>query len=566
MKWQFYRRVFQGVPQINKDNSLANSGWANATTADLLALGRKLQNLEWRPADWWMGTFILMIAAVLRFYALGSEPLWLDEGYSWWDSSQSFADIWGLVPQCDPLPPLYPFMLKIWSTVFGDSSFALRAFSAATSVVATGFVILTGREISNRIGWMAGLVFATAPFQIEFAHEARPYSLLCLGAAILTFGAIRVFRTGPGRNLAAYFRGWCALIAGSLIMLWTNNTAIFGVISFGLIAAWLLLREQRLRPMIRPLIVAAIIIGILWLPYLPTYLQQAEGIASDFWIPKPDSWRVGNELRFVVGLGSFNILWCLTFIWSVGLGLLWWRGHRREAIVLGGMFILPVAINFLVSVTIKPIFIARAFIGIAPAFAIGIAVALAFFKQRRVRVIAVLAVACLQLVPAWTILTQKDRKEPWDDIAMQMVSDARANGGQPLVLMVPNELSLPLNHALEEAHMSLPISGIPDAFPAPGLTARYPSGKCTPSVLGQDLGKLKQAVKGHDTVLFVTRRGNVYDPKDQIQIQLMGLGLRQIGIHEYKPGGLIVHTFVQPGNLFRGKVASAPAITSKNTH
>ena len=75
----------------------------------------------------WLGVFaILALAAVSRWYGIGREALWLDEAYSWWDAHQSFADLWNLVPQCDPHPPLYFALLKIWMQVFGDTPFAMR--------------------------------------------------------------------------------------------------------------------------------------------------------------------------------------------------------------------------------------------------------------------------------------------------------------------------------------------------------------------------------------------------------------------------------------------------------
>src|SRR4051812_50124825 len=36
-----------------------------------------------------------------------SEPLWNDEGFTWWAIGQSWHDLWTLVPQGDPHPPLY---------------------------------------------------------------------------------------------------------------------------------------------------------------------------------------------------------------------------------------------------------------------------------------------------------------------------------------------------------------------------------------------------------------------------------------------------------------------------
>lgn len=114
----------------------------------------------------------------MRFANVGVLPLWLDEGYSWWDAQQSLSDLWHLVPQCDPHPPLYAMLLKLWVSAFGDTTTGLRAMSAVAGVITTGFVMLAGRELGLRHALIAGLIFATAPFQVQFAQEARPYALL----------------------------------------------------------------------------------------------------------------------------------------------------------------------------------------------------------------------------------------------------------------------------------------------------------------------------------------------------------------------------------------------------
>lgn len=502
-----------------------------------------------------VGALILGLAAALRFYCIGNEPLWLDEGYSWWDARQSLADIWQLVPQCDPHPPLYALLLKGWIVLWGDSIIALRAFSATAGVIATAFVMLAGRELHTRVGWIAGMLFAIAPFQIEFAHEARPYTLVALGAAVVMFGALRVLRAlrtddprAPAERL-----GWVALVAGTAILLWSNNTSVFAVAALGIVAASLFVFDASSRRLLRPMCIAGAIVFLLWLPYVPVYIEQARGVSADFWIPRPDAWRVANELRFVVGLGSFTALAILGALWGGGLALLWRKGLKREAWLLFGLVVLPVALNFAVSVLVKPVFIARALIGISPAAAVGIAVLLAMLDPRWFRLSAVgaLAVVRVAVVVSMGLYSTENRKEPWDEIAVHLQREAH---GEAVVLLVPNELALPLGHALADASIKLPLRGVPDDFPAPARVARYPSGKCAPSVVGQDLSKLVQTVSGKDTVLFVTRRNNVYDPNNQIAATLRRIGLREVGVREYRIGGIQVHTFLH-GDSTRSAMA-----------
>jgi hypothetical protein len=496
------------------------------------------------PIDWRLWGVILVVAAGLRLYGIGTEPLWLDEGYSWWDSRQSLGDLWSLVTQCDPLPPLYPALLKLWSAIAGDSPAALRALGGIAGTLTTLTVLFAGREISARVAWIAGVLAAIAPFQIEFAHEARPYALLVLGAALVTFGTLRLLRTL--REPVDVRPGWLALVAGSAIALWTNNTSVLMVVAVGMMAVALLVADPRSRSLRRPLLVAVGAIALAWLPYVPVYLAQAHGIASDFWIPRPDVWRVGNELRFVVGLGSFGVLWVVSMLAVAGLVVCWRDGMRREALFIAGLVVLPVMLNLVVSLTVKPIFIARALIVIAPPFTIALAAALAAIGVKGLRVTVIAGFAAARLATAMPIYTEPDRKEQWDDIARHLVADGARDA---LVLLVPNELALPLAHALEEAEASVPMRGVPADFPAPGRVARYPSGKCTPSVVGQDLSPLAELVRTKRTVHVVTRKNNVYDPQESTQALLRSLGMKMTRSREFQPGFLVVQTFSAPVKL-----------------
>ncbi len=470
---------------------------------------------------------VLLFAAALRFHCLGCEALWLDEGFSWWDAKQPLGDLWSVVPRCDPHPPLYALLLKGWIAAFGESVIAVRSLNATIGVATAGVVMLAGREIGPRTAIASGLLFATAPFQIEFAHEARPYALLALAAAMLVFGILRILRAEEGAGRPAR-TGWLVFVAGGALALWSNNTAI-------------LLLGAGIRPLLRPGLVAGAAILLLWAPYMPTLAEQAGGVAADFWIPRPDWWRVANELRFAIGFWTFPSLWPLAALWALGLLALWRRGDRREAIALAAIPLLTVGLNLGVSLLVRPVYIARALIGIGPAFVVVIAAAIATLEKRAVRIAAVVAMVGVQLSVASALYATHPRKEPWNDIAR--IADAAA-GADGIVLVASSQEALPLAHALQMAGLQVPVRGVPADFPAIGLAARYPSGKCTPSIEGQDLTAIRNAVEGRPVVVFITRRDNVYDPHRDVEILLAWMGYRQLEFIAFQPGYLEMRIFV----------------------
>lgn len=483
---------------------------------------------------------VILLAAVLRFFDISDESLWLDEGYSWWDAQQNLAALWTVVPQCDPHPILHPLLLKLWVWVFGDSILALRTLSTVFSLLATWFVIRAGARINLQTGWIGGLLFAVAPFQIEFAQETRPYTLVALGAAMLVYGFMRLFHPAEGESPRW---GWIAIFLGAFISLWANNTSVFTVAGAGVVAIALLWAEPRTRYLAKGLGLVAIFVSLCWLPYIPIYLQQAQGISSDFWIPYPSPWRIFNELRFVFGFASFEVLWFLFPLWLLGLYSLWRERRWRAAWILFGLFFLPALLNLTVSLLVKPIFLARALISIAPAFYIALAAAFTVLRVPRMRIVmlAIYAGTCVFMTAQLIYLPV--RKAPWDQIAQVLRQQARGN---TLVLVVPNEMVLPLSYALKHNGLDMEIAGVPADFPAPGKAARYPSGKCAPAVAAQNLSELVARTRGRDTLLFLTRTGNVYDPQDQVRPVLEAGGFKETALQHFMPGFIELHKFEAP--------------------
>jgi hypothetical protein len=132
-------------------------------------------------------------------------------------------------------------------------------------------------------------------------------------------------------------------------------------------------------------------------------------------------------------------------------------------------------------------------------------------------------------------------------MAATLVAAAAAeNGGRTLVLVVPNELTLPLAHALGEHTAGLELQGLPGNFPQPGLAARYPSGKCAPSLEGLDLSPVLEKARDFSRVVFITRSNNVYDPGNRMPALLAQAGLRLERQQQFSPGFFLIYQFAGP--------------------
>jgi hypothetical protein len=199
-------------------------------------------------------------------------------------------------------------------------------------------------------------------------------------------------------------------------------------------------------------------------------------------------------------------------------------------------------LSFAVSQFTSPIYLARALIDIAPAFVLTLAAALALIADRRIGVALLVLIVTTQLFDA-SRLYSSSRKPPWNEVAQELALDQTRN---TVVLTVPNEMTLPLTHALSANGATRIAYGAPGDFPEPGTLARYPSGKCAPALTGINLNRIANRIRGHSHVVVVSRIHNTYDPDDRLTGLLRSLGFKQSRTRTYHPGSLLLLDFEKP--------------------
>ncbi|MCX7670362.1 MAG: glycosyltransferase family 39 protein, partial [Anaerolineae bacterium] len=131
---------------------------------------------------------ILLLAAILRFNRLDAQSLWADEGNSATMVSRSWGQI-ALHAANDIHPPLYYWLLKLWTGFAGVSEAGLRSFSAVIGVLLVLGTIGLGMRLGGvLLGLTAGLIVALSPLEVYYSQEARMYLLLALEAVWAVYG------------------------------------------------------------------------------------------------------------------------------------------------------------------------------------------------------------------------------------------------------------------------------------------------------------------------------------------------------------------------------------------
>lgn len=241
-------------------------------------------------------TALLLLAAGLRFHALGAQSFWNDEGSSYVQALRPFADI-AYNAGLDIHPPGYYWLLGAWRLLGGTSEFGLRSLSVFASVLSIAFTYALGRRL---FGWSAGLtaalLVALNSFSIYYAQEARMYALLALWAAA-GFWALAAFLRNPNGKWVI------ALALFNAAGLWTQYAYPFVMLAQGVVAlVWLWSRKEKQGRSVERayrwrnagLYVGANLLTIaLYLPWLPTALRQLT------------SWpNTGDSTPFDVAVGT----------------------------------------------------------------------------------------------------------------------------------------------------------------------------------------------------------------------------------------------------------------------
>ena len=146
-------------------------------------------------------------------YDVTARQPWRDELSTWWAVQLSPSDLFRLLGHVDAVLGLYYILMHGWTTLFGDSVFALRLPSVLLMALNTWLVqYLSTRQFGVRAGVFAGLAFAVIPNITAYGQEARPYALAVCAALLSTLALLRA-REQPGET-----RRWI-LYAGSVVLL-----------------------------------------------------------------------------------------------------------------------------------------------------------------------------------------------------------------------------------------------------------------------------------------------------------------------------------------------------------
>lgn len=210
---------------------------------------------------------LTLIGAILRFYNLGYNSLWLDEASTLNFAVKSIPDIWQATTAGEFNPPLFYWAEHV-ILLFGNTEVVLRFIPALLGVLTIPLIYLVGKEFMDRnVGIIAAAAFAFSPYLIFYSQEARAYSMTLF---FVTFSMVFYLRALKNNELV----NWALFGLLSALAFWSHFYALVIIGALLLYALYALL--PRIKSSFReagPVVAAGIIFGIICLPLILVTIQ-----------------------------------------------------------------------------------------------------------------------------------------------------------------------------------------------------------------------------------------------------------------------------------------------------
>jgi len=307
----------------------------------------------------------IMLGLAVRLYALDGDGLWIDELRNATISQLDLLTIPGHLAATDCHPPLLFVVTKLATALWGNSDFVVRLPAALLGAASILLAYKAGALIWGRCeGLIGAFLLSINVYHISYSQEARNYSpMVFLALLSLIFLLLALKR---GRK-----RWWFLFAVCASLNLYTHDSAFLVLASEALFAAWVVGEgwhssmhrpvQARLESKATPdsehqplasgdlsspstgkqayhLVAALVLVGLLYLPWLPSLWQQLRGPIIQFeglgveGVPRArlSMEFFGGTWQAYTGVGGVLLLLFLA-LFALGMA----RSQRRHVVLFG---------------------------------------------------------------------------------------------------------------------------------------------------------------------------------------------------------------------------------------
>jgi len=400
---------------------------------------------------------ICATGAGLRFYGLGHQGFWFDEGNTALLVHQSLGRMIGLIPHTESTPPLYYCVAWLWARIFGFGEAGLRSLSAVAGVLTIPVAYgIAARLISRRAGLILSALCACSPLLIWYSQEARSYALLVLLCALALLAFATVLEDPTPRRVAAW-------VLCSVLALLTHYYAVVVLVPQ---AAWMLLRS----PSRRSVQAGVMAVGLAGLALIPLVVSQ-NSTGRDSWIGhSPLGTRlaqivpqmlIGTDApaRVVLKLSAMALA-------VVAVGLLVLAGRLREAparsrgaLLLGALALAGLLLSLIFIAAGSDTLITRNIIGLWLPAAGAMAGGLALARPAALGAIVAGLLCAIGVTAAVGVAANRDLQRPDWRLVAGVLGTRPAHGAERVLLIQHYRTLLPLSLYLPGLRFMAPSGG-----------------------------------------------------------------------------------------------------------
>ena len=312
---------------------------------------------------------VLLLNAAIFIIGLNKLSLFVDEG---WTTAVIFSDDLGTVTdwlEDDVHPPLYFYMMYFWEKVAGDTIFALRYVAILQTLLTIAIIYKLTTTLFNPVaGIVASLFFALHDLIAVLGQEIRHYPQSYLLVTLTLWLYWRFYQK------TTFKRGLWFVLSGAAV-LWTHYWGGFVLLAIGCHALFT-------RKKLIPTTIASIIMGFLFLPWLPAIYTQVTEVRPDGLLHNlTNTWQDYKVLAYQI-IGIPEIFWGVLIVAGI-FGAFRFRLLRpTTASALPTLaFIVPIASSIVLN-RYYPTLWYRSLVIVIPAMAILIGYAVSQFRLR----------------------------------------------------------------------------------------------------------------------------------------------------------------------------------------
>ena len=355
------------------------------------------------------------------------SSIWFDESYSAYLVRGDFGQIWAETAQ-DVHPPLFYFLLKIWSMIFGTSDFAMRfmsVFFGALSII-LAFHLLK-RWFNIKTATIATALLSLSPFLIRYGQEMRMYTLIFAIVIGATYALDLALETKKKR----YYIIYAILIS---LGMWTHYfTALAWIAHLIYITA-----VKKINIFKSSFLWTYALAVLSYLPWIPAFLTQTATVQQGFWIPGVTFSTIPDYISEVTVYKEFatnvEAWWALLLIvWFIVFGIIFFK-TKKKPMLLVSLVALPPAILVLISMPpLSSMFVSRyvTYSAILLWALVGVLVAVNFKKHLKLAISLLVLSLGIQTVGIVNVETREPK-----GYSKEIVTTIRAfaDSGEPIVL------------------------------------------------------------------------------------------------------------------------------------